>query len=216
MEKIRILLVDDHQVVRKGLQTLFHSEPGLEVVGSIESGNKALEFLQHNEVDVLVSDVTMPDMNGIELVRKMKPLYPHIRAMFLTMHLDEGYIIDGIDAGAKGYVVKDASEQDIIEAVKSVNRDEMFLTQKVSDILAKNFIKSSKVSQQTENTQALTKREKEILKCIVNGLSNKMVGAELSISESTVNAHRYNLMKKLNAKNSADLVRMTLEHKLIN
>lgn len=215
MEQIKILLVDDHQVVRKGLKLLFSGIEEFNIVGGCDSAEEALEFLSKNNVDVIVSDVTMPGIGGLSLVKKVSELYPDIEIMILSMHMDEDYIIEAIDAGAKSYLVKDSSESDIINAVKSISKGELYLTRTVSDILAKSLISKKKTESVQKNIN-LTKRESEILHCIVDGLSNKMIGAQLFISEKTVNAHRYNIMKKLDAKNSADLVRITLSNNLIS
>lgn len=215
MTEIKILLVDDHQIVRKGLNLVLSSEPSFKVVHDCESAELALEYMNNNKVDVLVTDVTMLGMNGIDLVKTVNKNFPIVNKMVLSMHLDESYISDAIEFGAKAYLVKDSSEQDIIKAIKSVNNNELYLTKTVSDILAKSFLNKSK-NDNIKKEAKLTKREKEIIKQIVAGLSNKQIGAKLFISDSTVNAHRYNLMKKLKVNNTADLVRITLTHKLID
>ena len=214
MKEVKIVLVDDHKVIRKGLQLLFNSEPTFKVVGEFDAGSDALEFLKENEVDVLISDITMPEMNGIELVEKVTESYPLIGSMLLTMHIDEKYILDGLEAGAKAYVVKDSSESEIIEAVHCVCKNETYITKKVANVLAKRVVTSRQISKKKERA-SLTNREKEILKLIVGGSSNKMIGAELFISDRTVNVHRYNIMKKLDAKNSADLVRIAITDGLV-
>jgi DNA-binding NarL/FixJ family response regulator len=214
VEKIKVLLVDDHHIVRHGLKLLFQSEEGIEVIGEADSGEEALSFLANNqEVDVVISDVTMDNMDGIELVKKITKLYG-INVMMLTMHIDEKYITEAMSNGAKGYLVKDSSEEDIINAVKVVNVGEVYLTKTVSDILAKSLLRKSH-NKAVEQELKLTRREKEILGHIVEGLNNRKIGDKLGISERTVNAHRYNMMKKLKANNTADLVRISLKYELI-
>lgn len=212
-EDIRIVLVDDHHVVRKGVRLLFSTEPTFNVVGDFNCVSDTLDFLEDNSVDVIMCDITMPDVGGVELVKIVKKQYPFIKILMLTMHLDASYIVEVMEEGVDGYILKDAKEEEIIEGVKSVHAGQMYMVKSVSDVLSKALLSKNKINTQKKES-GLTAREKEILKCIVDGLSNKMISAELSISERTVNAHRYNIMKKLNAKNSANLVRISLEKNL--
>lgn len=211
MEKINIVIVDDHQIVRKGLKLLFTTDEKLNVIGDFGNPEEALTFLENTTVDLLLSDFTMPGMSGIELTRKALDKRPDLKVLILTMHLNDNYIKEVIDVGAKGYIIKDSPEEEILEAVKTVAKDELYLNKTVSDMLVKKLMDKKNQG----NLEKLTSREKDILKCIVEGLSNKMIGQELFISERTVNAHRYNIMKKLHAKNSADLVRITIENELL-
>lgn len=215
MEQIKVLLVDDHHIVRHGLKLLFLSDKAIDVVGEAGSGVEAMEYLGENEnIDVVISDVTMDNMDGIELTKRVTEKFD-TNVMMLTMHLDEKYITEAMSSGAKGYLGKDSNEKDIIEAVKAVNRGEIFLTRTVSDILAKSLLKTSE-NKDVEERLNLTRREKQILGYIVEGLNNRRVGEELNISERTVNAHRYNMMKKLKANNTADLVRIALRFDLVS
>ena len=214
METIKVLLVDDHHIVRHGMKLLFSSEESIEVIGEAGSGNEALEFLKGNDnVDVVVSDVTMDDMDGITMTKHITKKHK-VNVMMLTMHLDEKYITESMSSGAKGYLVKDSSEKDIINAVKAVSKGEVYLTKTVSDILAKSLLRKSH-NKTVEKELKLTRREKEILGYIVEGLNNRKIGTKLDISERTVNAHRYNMMKKLKANNTADLVRISLKYDLV-
>ncbi len=214
MGGIRVLLVDDHLIVRNGLKLLFNSDSEINVVGDSGTGAEALDFLAKNEVDIVVSDITMEPMDGIELTRKVKEKFANVHVLMLTMHLDEEYITGAMAAGAKGYLVKDSTEQDILEGVKAVCAGEMYLTKTVSDILAKSLLQSTE-KKLVEEKMNLTRREKEILSHIVGGASNKQIGKSLDISERTVNAHRYNMMKKLKANNTADLVRISFKYDLV-
>lgn len=215
MEKINVLIVDDHHIVRHGLKLLFISEPQIQVIGDCGTGADALDFVAKNKVDVVISDITMSPMDGIELTQKLTAKYPKVKVMMLTMHLDEQYISEAMAAGAKAYLVKDSSERDIIEAVKAVHAGEVYLTKNISDILAKSHLRKNEQDEVRKSIK-LTRREKEILKYIVEGLNNRLIGEQLNISERTVNAHRYNMMKKLNANNTADVVRMTLKFNLVD
>lgn len=214
MQKIKVLLVDDHHIIRHGLKLLFDSDSLIEVIGDCGTGAEALDFLASNPVDVVVSDITMEPMDGIALAKMVKQQYKNTLVMMLTMHLDEAYITGAVAAGAKGYLVKDSSEEDIIEAVKKVYEGELYMTKSVSDVLAKSMLQTVEKKEAVAEMN-LTKREKEILNYIVEGMNNRQVGAQLNISERTVNAHRYNMMKKLKANNTADLVRISLKYDLV-
>lgn len=215
MEPVKILLVDDHEVLRAGLKMLLTSQSNFEVVGELGSVSKALAFLSVNDVDVLVTDITMPEKNGIELAQEVKRDFPKVNVMMLTMHLEDTFILSSVDAGAKGYVVKDTGQNEIIEAINTVAKGEMYLTGPVSNVLSKSLLQQKKEMSVQEGYQ-LSNRELEILACIVNGLSNKMIGPELNISERTVNVHRYNIMKKMKANNTADLVRIAMKNKMVD
>lgn len=215
MEPVKILLVDDHEVLRAGLKMLLTSQSNFEVVGELGSVSEALAFLSANDVDVLVTDITMPEKNGIELAQEVKRDFPKVNVMMLTMHLEDTFILSSVDAGAKGYVVKDTGQNEIIEAINTVAKGEMYLTGPVSNVLSKSLLQQKKEMSVQEGYQ-LSNRELEILACIVNGLSNKMIGPELNISERTVNVHRYNIMKKMKANNTADLVRIAMKNKMVD
>ena len=207
---INILLVDDHQIVRTGLKLLLKTDAELKVIGEANSVKEAILFLSENKnIDVVITDINMPEESGLSLVKQINKSFPNIKALVLSMHFQALYAKEAIDSGAMGYVSKDANEDEIIESIKSVFKGNIYFSRGVAAELAKDVFK-----QKNENNQ-LSSREKEILKHIIKGESNKMIANALEISESTVNTHRYNLMKKLNAKNSADLVRMAMENELI-
>lgn len=215
MEKIKVLLVDDHHIVRHGLKLLFLSDDEIDVVAEAASGAEALKYLKEKgDVDVVVADLTMTDIDGIELAKQVVENYK-AKVMMLTMHVDEKNITAAVSNGAKGYIGKDSSEEEIIQAVKEVHSGEIYLTRTVSDILAKSLLQASE-NKEIKDQKKLTKREKQILGFIVEGLNNRKIGGYLEISERTVNAHRYNMMKKLEANNTADLVRMALRYDLVS
>lgn len=214
MNKIKILLVDDHQVLRRGLALLLGAQDNFEVVADVSKGEEAIELAESTDVDVLISDLSMPGMSGLELIQAFNRRFPEIPSMILSMHLDDHHIVDAVDAGAKGYLVKDSTEDAIIEAVETVAKGGMYLTPAVSDVLTKALLQGRQ-EEKIKESYKLTDREKEILQCIVDGLSNKMIADELVISERTVNAHRYNIMRKLKAHNTADLVRISINQKIL-
>lgn len=214
MEAIKILMVDYHEVLRKGLRLLLNTQENFKVVADVGSAKEAIDYASENPVDLLLTGITMPGVNGVELARLFSQQFPGIHVLVLSMHLDEDYIVSSINAGVKGYLVKDSKEDVVFEAVRKVAKGEMYLTPNVSEILTKSLLQSKK-DQVHKEKYNLTKREMEILQCIVNGLSNKMIASELNIRERTVNTHRYNIMQKLNANNTADVVRIAFKYKLL-
>lgn len=214
-KKIKVLVVDDHQVVRKGLVLLLNSQKNIEVVQDESNAEDALDYLSKSDVDVMITDITMPGKTGIEMLKEMNETSLDVKTIVLSMHLDQEYITEALHQGAKGYLSKDADEKEIIEAVNTIYNGKTYLTRNASEILAKSYMKSRTVKKNKEETK-LTKRELDVLKLIVEGFSNKQMADKLFISERTVSVHRYNLMKKLEAKNSADLVRICFELQLLN
>lgn len=212
--KINLVLVDDHKIVRRGLNLLLNDEASLCVVGEANNGQEALEIIDQTKPDVVLTDITMPIMNGIELIKVLAKKHPKIKVIVLSMHLDHDYVISCMNAGAKGYISKDAESEEIIKAIYSVNKDEIFLTDAISQLLARGVINNKKVKPKLAKAK-LTKREQEILKQITKGKSSKDIATDLEISLRTVNVHKYNLMKKLNAPNSITLVRIAISNKLV-
>lgn len=207
-------MVDSHEVLRKGLRLLLKTQEDFQVVADVSSAKEAICYASENPVDLLLTGITMPGLNGIELAKLFNQEFPKTHILVLSMHLNEDYIVSSINAGVKGYLVKDSKEDVVFEALRKVAKGEMYLTPNVSEILTKSLLQSKK-NQVQKDKYNLTKREMEILQCIVDGLSNKMIASELSIRERTVNTHRYNIMQKLDANNTADVVRISLKYKLL-
>jgi two-component system response regulator DegU len=211
---IRIMLVDDHTILRKGLRTLLELENDFEIVSEADSVENAIKILASKlSVDVVITDINMPQTSGLELIRHIANNCPLVKSIVLSMHFQSTYAIQAMELGAKGYVSKDTDDIEIIKAIRSVYQGEVFFAKTVAEEMAKVLF--AERSNESNKKVKLSDREQEILKSIVDGLSNKMIAEHLHISESTVNSHRYNIMKKLNAKNSADLVRIALFHGLI-
>jgi DNA-binding NarL/FixJ family response regulator len=208
------MLVDDHTILRKGLRTLLELENDFEIVSEADSVENAIKILASKlSVDVVITDINMPQTSGLELIRHIANNCPLVKSIVLSMHFQSTYAIQAMELGAKGYVSKDTDDIEIIKAIRSVYQGEVFFAKTVAEEMAKVLF--AERSNESNKKVKLSDREQEILKSIVDGLSNKMIAEHLHISESTVNSHRYNIMKKLNAKNSADLVRIALFHGLI-
>jgi two-component system response regulator NreC len=209
--KTRILLADDHTVVRKGFRLILSKEPDLEVVGEARNGREAVELAQKLQPEVVVIDVSMPELNGIEGTRRISDLCPRTRVLALSMHRDAVYVREILRAGARGYVVKDADDDALLTAVRAVARGEAYLSPSIADAVLTDYRKHV-----TNPIDLLTTREREILQMIAEGKSNKEIANVLDLSVYTVEAHRGKFMEKLNLHNTGDIVRFALRNGLIS
>lgn len=212
---VKIVLADDHNIVRNGIRSLLENEPGIKVVGESEDGEGAYKLVMQLKPDILISDINMPNVNGIELTEKIIASDVSTHILILSMYNDEAYILRSIEAGVMGYLPKDAEYGEIVKAIKSLSRGEMYYNADVTRIITNSLVRSNLIKRELDKFGELTKREKEVLKNIVNGNSNKIIAERLFISTRTVDTHRTNIMKKLRAKNTADLVRKAIQNDLI-
>lgn len=209
---IRLMIVDDHAVLRDGLKTILESEQDIEVVGEAESGDVALQLLDTVLPDVVLTDINMQGMNGIEVTKAIKHQHPDIRVLILTMHSHEEYLMAAIKEGADGYLLKDAPSDQVIEAVRTVYRGESV----IHPSLTKKLMNYHQQQLQVEKTEsALTERERDVLICLVEGLTNKEIGERLFVSEKTVKIHVSNIFKKLNVKSRSQVVIHAVQHRLV-
>jgi DNA-binding NarL/FixJ family response regulator len=214
-DKIRLLLVDDHAVVRSGLRMLLEAQPDLAIVGEAETGAEALEKCQRLQPDVVLMDIAMPDMNGIDATRIIKKNCPHIMVLALTMHESDQYFFEMLNAGASGYVPKRAAPDDLVTAIQTVYNGEVFLYPSVAKMLVRDYLQRVETGGQPVVYDELTPREREVLTLIAEGLSNKEIADRLVISIKTVGRHRENIMRKLNLHNRVELVKYAIEKGLI-
>lgn len=212
---IRVMLVDDHQVVRKGLKALIESENEIQVICEASSGEEGLKSIDECAPDLVITDMSMPGISGIELTKQLKKSHPYLGVLLLSMHDDEEYIMDALNVGAMGYLTKDAPTEEIQEAISRVASGKMYYSSSLTDILARQIILKSKREVILESKN-ITEREMEVLQLIIKGFSNKEIADKLIVSKRTVDKHRSNLMKKLDAKNTADIVRIAYESKLVS
>ena len=214
MPKIRLLLVDDHQIVRAGLRMLFLAEPDMEIVDEVDGGQAALRAVRELKPDVVVMDVVMPGMSGIEATRHIKEISPETAVLALTMHEDEQYFFEMLNAGAAGYIPKRAAPDDLVSAIRAVSRGNVFLHATLAKFLV------TEVTRHNENTPAesetLTPREREVLTYIADGYTSREIADTLVISIKTVDRHRENIMGKLNLHNRVELVKYAIEKGLIS
>lgn len=206
MKKLRILLADDHTVMRTGLRTLLERQPNLEVVGETENGRQTVELSASLRPDVLVMDVGMPILNGIEATKQIVDQCSTTAVVILSMHSDEAYVMRALKAGARAYLLKDSAAADLIGAIEAVSQGKSFFSPKVSRILAEDYVRVLKQRGAADSYELLTSREREILQLLTEGKTNKAVATVLNISLYTVETHRSHILQKLNLHNSAELV----------
>jgi two-component system, NarL family, response regulator NreC len=206
MKKLRILLADDHTVMRTGLRILLERQPNLEVVGETENGRQTVELSASLKPDVLVMDVGMPILNGIEATKQIVDKSSTTAVVILSMYSDEAYVMRALKAGARAYLLKDSAAVDLISAIEAVSQGKSFFSPKVSRILAEDYVRVLKQRGEVDSYELLTSREREILQLLTEGKTNKAVATELNISLYTVEAHRSHILQKLNLHNSGELV----------
>jgi two-component system response regulator NreC len=210
---IRILIVDDHGVLRAGLRALLSAEPDLEVVGEAAAGDQGFSMADELQPDVVLLDISLPDLSGIEITRRLKERLPEVRVLILTFHEDESLLQEAIKAGAAGYIVKRAAESELIDAIRAVWRGDLYVHPIMTRALLKDLAPAP-VSAKTPG-EALTPREIEVLRLIAQGYTNRQTAEALNISVRTVESRRGNLVDKLNLHSRVGLVRYAKEHGLI-
>ena len=215
MGKIRIFLAEDHTIVRKGIRTLLESEENIEVVGEAADGREVLKKIEGLNPDVVLMDISMPQLNGLEATRQLKKAMPDVKVLVLTVHLNEEYIYHALRAGASGYLVKHVDVTELITAVNAVYRGESYLSPSVSKKVIDEYIRKAEENMGEDSLDYLTSREREVLQLIAEGHTNKEIGDLLSISVKTVEAHRANLMGKLDLHSTAELTRYAIRKGVI-
>lgn len=217
-KKIRLLMVEDHQIVSDGILKLIQDEKDIEVVNVIDNAQDALEFIENNQIDVVMSDITMPGMSGLEFTQIVAEKYITPKVLLLSMHEDEEYVLTAVDNGAMGYITKDVKRSELLKAIRKVANGEKHFSPKVTEIMITGYAnRASRVRADKDKPDSqLTERELEILDYIVKGFSNKQIGYELDISKRTVDTHRTNIMKKLDAKNTAMIVKEAIDRGLVS
>lgn len=211
MEKIKIIIVDDHQLFRNGLRILLDGFPEFEVIGEASNGNEFLEIIRNTAADTALMDINMPEMDGIEATRKGMKINPALNIIALSMYGEEEYYYKMVDAGAKGFILKDSDISEVREAILTVRKGGSYFSQE----LLYHVIQKIKHRETESKTANLSKREKEILFKICEGLSNQEIAETLFISKRTVDKHRANLLGKTNSKNTASLILFAIRNKLI-
>jgi len=216
--KIRLLMVEDHQIVSDGLMKLIQDEEDIEVVEIINNAQSALDYIENNQVDIVMSDITMPGMSGLEFTQIVAEKHITPKVLLLSMHEDEEYVLTAVDNGAMGYLTKDVKRSELLKAIRKIAGGEKYFSPKVTEIMITGYANRAlrvRADKDKPDSQ-LTTRELEILGFIVKGFSNKQIGYELDISKRTVDTHRTNIMKKLDAKNTAMIVKEAMDRGLVS
>jgi len=206
MRAIRILLADDHTVVRDGLRALLEREPDITVVAEAADGRECLRLAETEAPDVVLMDIAMPNMNGMEATRRIVAANSHIAVVILSMHQDESYVLGALKAGAKGYLLKDSIRSEVVEAIRSVHQGRSFLTRKVARILQEDYVSRLQQRSLEDRYDLLSDREREVLQLIAEGRSNKEVASLLNISLTTTETHRAHILQKLGVHSVPELI----------
>ena len=215
-EKHRVIIVEDHSIFREGLRALLASALSVEIVGEAEDGVEAVKRVEELTPDLVLMDLSLPRMSGVEAITKIKERSPDIRVLALTVHMDEEYIIAAFEAGADGYVLKDANRTELVTAIETIMAGKPYLSPGISEKVIRGFLKGVKVPNTPSVDETLTQREREVLKLVAEGHSNKKIADLLFISVKTVERHRANLMAKLDLHTPQALTAYALERGLLS
>ncbi len=217
MERVKILIVDDHPMIRLGIRSILNNVEHLNVADEANNGKEALEKLAKDSFDLVIMDIKMPEMNGIEATEEIVKHYPDIKVLAISMFDEQRYIVKMLQAGALGYVLKNTGKNEMVSAINSVMAGESYFSQEVSTIMMSQFMSRGGMSHvaETKSDVALTKRETEIIKMISEELTNAEIAERLGISSRTVDTHRRNLLQKLDVKNTAGLVKYAMVNHLL-
>jgi DNA-binding NarL/FixJ family response regulator len=213
MDKIRVFIADDHKIVRVGLRGMLSLQPDMTVVGEADNGHDVLEAAGKQVIDVILMDLDMGATSGIDTTRQVKASYPDIRIIGITMHEEQQRIIAMLQAGASGYLLKNTDPEHLVAAIRSVIEGKSYFSPEVSVTLLSVFTQAQRPNNQ--NLQSLTQRETEVLRMIAQELSNQEIADRLFISVRTVDTHRRNILEKIQAKNTAGMVKYAIQHQLI-
>ena len=214
VSKVRIIIADDHRMIIDGLKLLLHTDPGIEVVGEASNGQEVLGLLHNVEADLVLMDIQMPEMSGIEATWKVKEQYPHVKVIMLTMYNKREYITELLEIGASGYLLKNTGKDELFDAIKRVMSGGEYFSSEVTRTILRS--KEQETDQDEDHLALISKREREVLKQIAQGLTSKDIAEVLFISQHTVDTHRKNLLRKTDSKNTADLVKFALKNNLID
>lgn len=217
MKKIQVLLADDHTIVRNGLRSILENTDEVEVIGEAGTGEEALEKIPILKPQIILVDISMPGISGIELVGKVVKQWANVRPIILSMHNDDAYILKSVEAGAYGYLLKDATRDEILAALQTVKNGDKHFSPAVAAVIANGYLSQiQRVEKASESRKTLlSKKEKEVLRLLVEGKSSRQIADQLDLSVRTVDNHRANMMRRLQVHNAAELVKLALEEKLL-
>ncbi|TSA27940.1 MAG: DNA-binding response regulator [Bacteroidetes bacterium] len=217
MEQTDIFLVDDHQLVRDGIKALLAGIPDIRIIGEANNGNELLTIIDAKHPDIILMDISLPDISGIELTRMLNRSHPEIRVLILSMYTHEDFVFNAMKAGARGYLPKNTSRQELLDAIYAIREGHEFFSESISKVILKSFLRQATQSEgSTEGSpQLLTIREQEILKLFAEGYNNKEIGHRLAISIRTVESHKNHIVKKLGLKSTVEMVKFAIKNKIV-
>jgi two-component system, NarL family, response regulator NreC len=213
--KVKVLIADDHGVVRKGLRLLLQQYPDIEVAAEAANGREVVKLAAELSPDIVLMDIAMPLLNGIEAAEQVRKVNGDIGIIMLTMHADESYLLRALNAGVKGYLLKESAEDDLLRAVKAVSQGKPFFSPAITQTLLEDYMRVLKQEGLSDSFELLTAREKEVLQLLAEGKTNKEVATILDVSLYTVESHRTNMMQKLNLHNTAEIVLYAVRKNLV-
>ncbi len=215
-KETRVLLADDHRLMRSGLRLVIAQHPGFTVVGEADDGRQAVALAESLKPDVIVMDIGMPNLNGIEAARQINEKHPETAIVMLSMHSDEGYVLRALKAGARAYLLKDSAEEDLTQAIEAVRDGKSFFSPAVSRVLLQDYMRKLQRVGAEDSYDLLSAREREILQLVAEGKSSKEIATLLNLSTYTVETHRSNIMQKLNLKGIPELILYSVRKGLIS
>ncbi len=217
MDLIKVVLIDDHQIVRDGIKALLKDETDIEIVAEAKCGENLLELVKETDPDIILMDISLPGKSGIELCKEQIRNNAQAKILILSMYLNEDFITNAIKAGAKGYLPKNTSKPELINAIKAINAGEEYFSESVSEIILQSYMKNIKQKEEKSNMlDTLSKREIETLKLFAEGFTNKEIADQLCISIRTVESHKTHIMQKLHIKSTVDLIKYAIKNKIVD
>jgi len=210
---LKILLADDHKIVRDGLKSLIRKEVSMEVVGEADNGRKAVQLARDLEPEIIIMDISMPDLNGVEATRQILADSPDIKIIALSMHSDKRYVKGVLSAGASGYLLKDSAFEELVEAIRTVDTGRFYLSAGIAGVVVKDYV-GSQANKDALTSDILSAREREVLQLLAEGKSTKEIASDLHVSGKTIETHRRNIMQKLNIHTIAGLTRYAIREGL--
>jgi len=213
--RIRILLADDHTILRAGLRMMLNAQPDMEVIGEAQDGKQAINATMHLQPDIVLMDITMPDMGGIEATRQIKRIAPEVKVLVLTMHENDEYVFQALRAGASGYILKEAADTELITALHVLRSGQFYLSPSAQSVIVGDYLQRVHTGEEKDSYNNLTEREKETLELVAEGYTNNQIAERLVISPKTVDTHRTHVMDKLNLHSRAELVKYAMRRGLL-
>jgi len=217
MDKIKIMLVDDHQIVRDGIKSLLSDCTSIEIIAEAKDGNELFRILNSKTPDIILLDISLPGMSGIEVSKRMRVDFPNIKILMLSMYTSEDFIFNALKAGVMGYLPKNTTRDELLQAINEIASNREYFSKSISDTILKSYVNTAKNGSEISNDTLdnLTNREREILHYVVEGNNNNTIAQQLCISIRTVETHKSSIMKKLNLSNTVDLIKFAIRNHLI-